>query len=41
MLGETEKALDWLDIAYKTNKRFLIYIKQTHDAKSLRKEPEF
>jgi TolB-like protein/AraC-like DNA-binding protein/Tfp pilus assembly protein PilF len=41
MLGETEKALDWLDIAYKTNKRFLIYIKQTHDAKSLRKEPRF
>ena len=40
-LGEAEKALDWLEITYRTNKIILVKIKCEHEFKSLRSEPRF
>jgi TolB-like protein/Tfp pilus assembly protein PilF len=40
-LGETEKALDWLELAYEQRSPGIIRIKKEHDLKNLRSEPRF
>ena len=40
-LGENEKALEWLELAYEQRNPGIIFIKSTHDLKNLRNEPRF
>ena len=40
-LGETEKALDWLELAYERRSSRIIGIKSNYDFKVLRNEPRF
>ena len=40
-LGETEKALEFLELAYKNRNQAIIDIKTEYDFKDLRSEPRF